>query len=382
MPDLNKNSFLIIIAAMLLACLLVGCSGGGQADTAESEAPRTKIGVSIWSSTDVLGSRCKDILWEAGEALELELVFEDTGYQDVPGSVQRLIDAGCSAIIVCNSSDDEMRQIIDMCDANGVYVAQFFKHIDESDETVYDTAKSSAHYVGDVREDEKKSGSLVTDALIEAGVRRIAPIGTISEDDAWQLRYAGIVESVEKWNDRHPDDTVKLLKPHYAGVTVDGGHDATLEILEDDRVDGIVCSGGGGEALIGTINAIRESDRKLYLTSTDFIDDLGKQMTEERVLSATGGSYCDPLFALMMVYDAQRNEIDLSGKCFDLVVEPTYIDSSIEFDEYKHLFYDNLPYTDDEIRELSLLTPKQLEMAALKLSIEDARGRAEERRLD
>lgn len=55
-----------VTAAILAATMVVGmtaCGTGGSSSTqggsANSSSGKIKIGVSIWSSTDVLGSQCK-----------------------------------------------------------------------------------------------------------------------------------------------------------------------------------------------------------------------------------------------------------------------------------------------------------------------------------
>ncbi len=54
-----------VTAALLAATMVVGlaaCGNGGSSDDKSSKSSKSgkvKIGVSIWSSTDVLGSQCK-----------------------------------------------------------------------------------------------------------------------------------------------------------------------------------------------------------------------------------------------------------------------------------------------------------------------------------
>ena len=69
-----------------------------------------KIGVSIWSSTDVLGSDCKRVLDAAANALGVKVQYVDQAHvsEKVTASVEQLVAAGCQGIIICNSSDTEM----------------------------------------------------------------------------------------------------------------------------------------------------------------------------------------------------------------------------------------------------------------------------------
>ena len=79
---MKKRLISLALSAVLACSALVGCGGStgasssapaeGAAEETAAEAPadgEIKIGVSIWSSTDVLGSQCKLILDAAAEAL-------------------------------------------------------------------------------------------------------------------------------------------------------------------------------------------------------------------------------------------------------------------------------------------------------------------------
>ena len=54
------------------------------------------IGVSIWSSTDVLGSQCKKIIDKAADALGVNVMYVDQGHvsEQVTASVEQLCAAG------------------------------------------------------------------------------------------------------------------------------------------------------------------------------------------------------------------------------------------------------------------------------------------------
>ena len=98
--------------AMLLVCVFAftGCGSQASNQASSSSPDKIKIGVSIWSSTDVLGSQCKRILDAAADALGVELVYVDQGHvsEKVTASVENLVASGCQGIIICNSSDTEM----------------------------------------------------------------------------------------------------------------------------------------------------------------------------------------------------------------------------------------------------------------------------------
>ena len=60
--------------------------------TRADKSGKVKIGVSIWSSTDVLGSQCKKMLDAAAKALDVEVQYVDQGHvsEKVTASVEQL----------------------------------------------------------------------------------------------------------------------------------------------------------------------------------------------------------------------------------------------------------------------------------------------------
>lgn len=70
-----------VTAALLAATMVVGLaacgSGSGSSSKSDSgnKSGKVKIGVSIWSSTDVLGSQCKKMLDAAAKALDVDIQY-------------------------------------------------------------------------------------------------------------------------------------------------------------------------------------------------------------------------------------------------------------------------------------------------------------------
>jgi ribose transport system substrate-binding protein len=365
-------------------------SGSSSTEAASSSATKTetdnskiKIGVSIWSSTDVLGSQCKLILDAAADALGVEVQYVDQGHvsEKVTASVEQLAAAGCQGIIICNSSDTEMTSAIKTCDDNGVYLAQFFRIIsEENNPDIYQAATDSAYYIGAVHENEVENGEKLVQILLDKGDRNIGLIGWEQGDATWLGRWEGYQNGVENWNKEHPDDQATLSEPQYAGTTSDGGSKAADALMSaDPNLDAIIPAGGGGDPLQGAIAAIERAGKvdSIDVVSTDFLSDLGERLENGSMAGESGGHYCDPLFAFMMVYNAIKgNYTDFAGKFENIEFPYLYVSSSDDYKDYETYFVDQLPYTADELVEMSNESLEDLAATAQSLSIEDAAARS------
>ena len=396
----NMNKLFKKVTATALAATMVlgmtACGGSKDTTTADSsssaatETPAAatdnkdiKIGVSIWSSTDVLGSQCKLILDEAAKALGVQVQYVDQGHvsEKVTASVEQLVAAGCQGIIICNSSDTEMTSAIKTCNDNKVYLAQFFRVISKDNSAdIYQMATDSAYYIGAVHEDEPANGEALVNILLEKGDRNIGLIGWEQGDATWLGRWEGYKAGVEKWNEANPDDKATLSEPQYAGTTSEGGSKAAEALMAaDPNLDALIPAGGGGDPLQGAIAAVERAGKTqdIDIVSTDFLPDLGERLENGSMAGESGGHYCDPLIAFMMVYNAIKgNYTDFAGKFEDVPFPYLYVSSADDYKAYEQYFVDQLPYTDEELVAMSGLDLAGLKEAAAKVSIEDAAARA------
>ena len=389
----KKVTATALAATMVLGMTACGGSKDTTADSSSSAATETpaaatdnkdiKIGVSIWSSTDVLGSQCKLILDEAAKALGVQVQYVDQGHvsEKVTASVEQLVAAGCQGIIICNSSDTEMTSAIKTCNDNKVYLAQFFRVISKDNSAdIYQMATDSAYYIGAVHEDEPANGEALVNILLEKGDRNIGLIGWEQGDATWLGRWEGYKAGVDAWNEANPDDQATLSEPQYAGTTSEGGSKAAEALMAaDPNLDALIPAGGGGDPLQGAIAAVERAGKTqdIDIVSTDFIPDLGERLENGSMAGESGGHYCDPLIAFMMVYNAIKgNYTDFAGKFEDVPFPYLYVSSADDYKAYEQYFVDQLPYTDEELVAMSELDLAGLKEAAAKVSIEDAASRA------
>ena len=343
-----------------------------------------KIGISIWSSTDTLGSECKRIIDAAAKALGVDTQWVDQAHisEQVTSSAETLALAGCDGIIICNSASAEMGSVIKTCDENEVYVAQFFRVIDkDANPDEYAQASASKYYVGAVHESEFDNGkNLVLILAGQKGCRKIGLEGWEPGDATFLGRWAGYKAGVEAWNAEHPDDKVVLLDPQYGRTTTDTGR-ATAEAIIDANpdIDALIVAGGGGDTLLGAIAAIEAKGLtgKIAVVSTDFLPDLDAKLKSGAMAAESGGHYADPFFAFLMVYNAVRGKYEAKTDGFyDMVFPYMYVASPEDYAKYAEFFTgDALPYNEEEIKALADMSYDDLAAACAKLSVEDAAAR-------
>lgn len=357
-------------------------SGAASASAEAGGKGDITIGVSIWSSTDVLGSQCKRILDAAADALGIKLMYVDQGHvsEKVTASVETLCAAGCKGIIICNSADSEMTSCINTCDEAGVYLAQFFRIISkENSPDIYKQAVDSKYYLGAVHEDEVTNGYTLANILINKGDRMICLEGWTVGDATFLARYEGYKKAVDEWNAKNPSDKVTLTEPQYAQTSSEGGAKVAQAYMNSyPNMDALIVAGGGGDPIVGSIGAIKNAGKtgKIDVVSTDFLPDLGEQLKSGGMTAESGGHFCDPLYALMMVYNAVNGKYTKpAGNILEIKFPYLYVSSPEDYDAYAKYFVDELPYNTEELKAMANDSFEQLNEKASKLSIDDVKSR-------
>ena len=147
----------------------------------------------------------------------------------------------------------------------------------------------------------------------------------------------------------------------------------------DPKLDALIPAGGGGDPLQGAIAAVERAGKvkDIDIVSTDFLPDLGERLENGSIAGESGGHYCDPLIAFMMVYNAIKgNYKDFGGKFEDVLFPYLYVSSANDYKAYEKYFVKQLPFTDKELVDMSKLDLSGLKEAAAKISIDDAAARA------
>lgn len=380
------KKILAVILALAMTLSLAACSKSSTTGTSGSASTgssgQIKIGVSIWSSTDVLGSQCKKMLDAAADALGVQLIYNDQGHvsEKVTASVETLCAAGCKGIIICNSADSEMTSCINTCNQANVYLAQFFRIISKDNSPqIYSQAQSSPYYIGAVHEDEVTNGYTLANILINKGDRLICLEGWKVGDATFLGRWEGYKKAVDEWNTAHPDDKVTLTDPQYANTSSEEGASVANSFMNSyPKMDALIVAGGGGDPLVGSIGAIKNAGKtgKIHVVSTDFLPDLGDQLASGGMTAESGGHFCDPLYAFMMVYNAVKGNYQKPANSFDEIKFPyLYVSSTEDYSNYAKYFVDSLPYNTDELKAMANDSFDQLSKQAASLSIQDVQTR-------
>jgi len=372
----------MILALGMTLTMSISSASASTKTVYGTSSSKMLIGVSIWSSTDVLGSQCKKMLDAAGNALGVKLMYVDQGHESaaVDDSINTLVAAGCKGIIVCNSADSEMTSAINTCDQAHVYLAQFFRIISKSNSPqVYSLAQTAPYYIGAVHEDEPTNGYNLANILIKKGDRNISLEGWVAGDATFLGRWQGYKKAVADWNSSHPKDKVTLSAPQYAGTTAEGGASVTKSFMNSNsKMQGLIVAGGGGDPLVGSIGAIKSAGKtgKIHVVSTDFLPDLGTQLKTGGMTAESGGHYCDSLYAFMMVYNAARGNYKKPAKSFLEIKNPyIYVASAKDYNDDAKYFVKQLPYNTKELKAMGNDTYAQLTKEVSAISVKDVQKR-------
>ncbi len=392
--NLSRRDFLklsgVTGAGLGASALLAACNnGGGAAAGGGDKGGKVKIGISIWSSTDALGSLSVDICKKAAKVLGVDTTTVDQGHvsEQVTASAETLAAAGCNGIIICNSADSEMTSVINTCNQNEMFVTQFYRIISETaSPDVYDVAKKSKYYVGAVHEDEVLNGKTLMGLLLQkggpnkTGARHICLEGWTVGDATFQLRWEGYKAGLKEWNDAHPDDQAEMTDPVYANTSSAEGAKVTEQFVNThSNMDALIVAGGGGDPLVGSIGQLKNMGKtgQISVVSTDFLPDLAEQLSTGGMFAESGGHFCDPLYAFILTYQACTGKLQVKDGEFGYEIKfpYVYVSSSEEYAEYEKYFVNDAPYNDDEIKALAEDDFSKLNSAAEALSIEDVKKR-------
>ena len=367
-----KKRVLPFIAA---AFLTLAAAAGTLVGEASSELPeddgKMKIGVAISSTTNTLGASCKKILDAAAAAFDIEIFYCDHGNQSelIAESVEQLCIAGCTGVICAGGTDEETSAALTVCEEKGVYFAQFFNSIDsEKSPELYETAKTSACYIGFSDESEKENGKTLVSMLIANGCRQIGFLMRDRVSDACTLELEGALEAIEEWNSENPEDRVMSGEPLCPGTLLASAQSSASDLLNGDpAVDGILLLGASEDMLTGVRNAVSEAGKtdSVGIVSDALIPGQLAYIGTESVIGGSGENPCTPLYAFMMVYQAiSGDDSEYAGELNQIICPYLYAADTEAAQNYQSSFVEGLPYTSEDFEKMAGESAEQLQESA------------------
>lgn len=376
-----KKSITNLIVAMLLVCTLCGIC---IIDSSAAESgEKIKIGYTFWDMpTAGLMRDGGAILKLAEEALGIEVVFNTSNDMTAEGvitAVENLIAAGCQGVVCCNFSEASMVNIGKLCKNNGVYFAQFYRTI--NDEDVAKQLEGNEYYVGRVHEDEYNAAYSLGKTLADQGCKNVALISSMHGDLTYETR-------AEAYRDACEDFGMNLVDEQWDVATDATATDTVVNMLNAyPEIDGFLLINCTYVPYVSTAQTNAGITTPLPMVGVDFDTTLGEDIENGTLTAVAGGHHCDPLFAVLMVYNAINGAYDNNDYPLDVLNNMILVNGVDEYNEYvkwyidsDENFYNGQAFTMDEIRDLAITynpdtTIEDIQAAASSLSIEDVMTR-------
>lgn len=266
--------------------------------TTDGSGENVKIGFICWGYTDAESRTYVRLLDYAGEACGFEPVYATyTDNEDIINQTESLIQAGCKGIITIIATPTQM----DMCEEAGVYLSQWASEIIDEDVSAY--LEQSPYWVGYSLSDNILLGEQMVDKLYEAGCRNILVAGPASGNAVHDLRFEGIYNAVEKYDDltvvaewRDPDWVNKI------------SDSVTSYLNMYPEIDGIVSTGGSSGACDAVVQVLVNTNNvgNVQYACVDVVDNT-KAYLEEGSLTACVGFTCTDVVWLSLVMTNKVN---------------------------------------------------------------------------
>lgn len=278
-----KRSKNLMLSLAVLAGALVGCGNtNGSGTTGGVSEKRIKIGVVMYSFSDVQGKTIENYCNYLSKNLPLDFAFEATNYQDDQQitAVENLISAGCKGII--SGYDTSLVSCLDTAKNAGVY---YSLALDYSSATDFKDSPVNEYFVGGTQQfggDLVALGKTYAKAAVDAGLKDIGGVSF----PAWAFVEGPALYNAFKAEVTALDSTAKaedlVLS---AGFMADDVQTATNKVLTDTpTVDSIFGLSSGLDYVYPVIR-----DKNIKLLSMGY-DDSVKSLFEAGKLVASGNN--------------------------------------------------------------------------------------------
>jgi len=365
---------LLLLAIVFVAVGLASCESGDD--------DPIKIGYTfVEGNTSGLIGDAAALLKLAEEALGIEVVFNTEADYTAEGSitaVENFIAAGCDGVIVCNFSESSMVNIANLCDQNGVYFAQFYRTL--TDEDVIDIVEASQYYVGRVHEDEYTTAYNLVQNLYDAGSRNVGFVSATHGDNTYETRAEG-------YRDACADLGINIVVEQWdVPFTADCTTTIVNMLTAYSNIDGLIMI-NNQYAPYAAAACENLGITDLPMVGIDFDTSMVSLLQDGFLVGTAGGHHADPLFALLLVYNAITGAVDTTDFPIDVVNNMLTISSYEEYQSYAEWYagwadnwYTGQCYNMDEIKALTKtfnddFTIQDIQDAATVLSVADVLAR-------
>ncbi len=335
------------------------------------------IGVEFFDWSMDLGVDIKNMIDYASEALGCTPMYSENNFdsEQCITNVENLFAAGCEAVIVCNSNDEQMLKIVQVAEKYDGKVFQFFRTL--NDDEISETIWNSPAYGGQVYEDEYQVGYTIGMQMVDAGVKNVGLINFTVGDITAETRQSGFVEAFD-------ENDVNIVAETWEVSTGEVATQVTENYLASyPELDGIAVVGGSGEALYAVQNALEANGKTddVMVSTVDFYSNMTDDLESGALGAIAGGHWCDPFFAYMLAYNyctGGLTDDDLPVAVTNNMIVITSLEDSKNFDEW--FSGDVPPFNTEEIRELAKVyndafVVDDIINAASNLSIDDVIAR-------
>ena len=216
-------------------------------------------------------------------------------------------------------------------------------------------------------------------AMIDKGASNVALIASQHGDLTYETRAAGYRAAFEEAG-------VKIVTEEWDVAVDDCTNVATNILTAFPEVDGFALTGA---KFAPYVIAAEENLKTGYkaMAGIDFDNTLEKMLNEGSITAIGGGHHSDPLFALLMVYNAINGAYNEADFPLDVENNLIFIESLEDYSNYNKYvigynedFYNRQTFTMDEIRDLAITfnpntTIEDIRNAASSMSIQDVMTR-------
>lgn len=303
-----------------------------------------KVGFICWGFTDGLSQGYVRSLDFAAQYCGFEVEYTTYGsYEEIISCAENLIQAGCQIILTTKAST----ALLDLCDANQVYLAQWGSPI--SDEELHAYLAKSDYWVGCSTVDDYDAGYQCVESLYAEGCRNIVLMGTAAGNYCHDLRFQGMYDAVAL----HDDLTV-LGEFRSSSMKTEGAPALQNFVALYPELDGVVASGASSGVLEAVVQTL-DTEGKLgtvKFATLDIQPGTGDFLEEGSLSFIGGGQFLEVMFLAIdavNVYDgayAGDNQIDTTF---------IYLHNAEEYNDYvTYVDGDGVyPYTAEEVQSIT-----------------------------